>query len=330
MTMQVNGEGVRDYFVENNISTVDSSAKTKLRKNSSLKPYDWEQIDRDSVAVQRDILSASGDLLADSSLQSRQDIRELFARYTTKSAFTQADITQEFETAVSSDKMDYDINQTPIPLASKMSKTGYRSERDYITSDSTIEAITVVSEAVEDLVLGKRTFTAGRPSNFLPTANTQVLGYTIHPDRITYTLTADWTSGTGQAIKADVQNMVSAVRSAGINSSGFVLYVPVEYYNYISSEDYSTQYPNFNILQKILQIGAVSGVRQASRLGANEIVMVRLNRDTVQMGVASQITSVEIPRQHAFSASGLLVFGAMTPMLKPDYDDKLALVHATT
>jgi len=153
-----------------------------------------------------------------------------------------------------------------------------------------------------------------------------IQGYTTASNRNTGSLTADWTTATGEQVKDDVLSMVTAL--VGDNMYGpYWLYVPTDYFvalgdDFKSNSDKTT-------MQRILEIPGVEQVKASSNLtggASGEVVLVQPTRDVVDLVIGAQPTTVQWETEGGM-VSNFKVLSIMIPRIKSDANSQSGIAH---
>lgn len=160
-------------------------------------------------------------------------------------------------------------------------------------------ATRAVTERAEDLLF----------NGALTIEGETIYGYTQYPDRQPYTITAPWTTATGEEIVADCNAMLQRVIDAR-HYGPCVLYIPPTYSEALR-KDYITSIVSDTVLARIyalntvapgpgtrlrpIQMANIVAVRVAPYLADNNVVLVEMRSNTVNLIEGMALQNVELP-----------------------------------
>lgn len=137
-------------------------------------------------------------------------------------------------------------------------------------------------------------------------------GYTNHPNRITGSVTADWTNTGSRDILKDVRAMLAA--ASAYNMEGpYVMYLSNADYEAIT-EDYKANSER-TYMDRILADGRITAIKKSHTITAGEVVMVHMVPEAVQLAVAENIQTIRWSSGDGFLAQ-FKTMGAMVPVVK--------------
>jgi hypothetical protein len=237
----------------------------------------WGVWDREGIEIQREVLSVFNDLSAAVSLP--MPIGKLVHHFQTISDSGEVNVSLDGRSKARTDQPVFVYHGTPLPIVDSTFSFGWRqmeaarSEGFAIDSAGRNNAMYKVAEKLEDLTLnGDAKVVVG---------GAQLYGLLNHPKRNTDTHGFDLNGATGP-------NWLTAVAkaTAALYGDDFyvepTLYVNIVDWKYARETDFSTQYPNKTIAQRVLESG-IAGVVPASKIPANTIVAVVKNRRVLQV-----------------------------------------------
>jgi len=296
-----------------------------LRTNSTLRKDEWKELDQTVVDIARNRLVGVNDLVSRGLVFSLGNgLGTTVLEYEDLSDMEVAQMNMDGATRGPNDRVEFSINYLPLPIVHKDFQISIRvleaSRRLGQPLDTTQAAIASrkVAEKIEEILFtGASTYTFGGGT---------VYGYTDFPGRNTLPLSLAWddSAKTGALILADV----IAMKQASITDSHYgpwILYVPTAYETLLD-EDYSANYPNVTIRDRIKQINGIEDVKVADYLTAANIVLVEMAQETARIVNGLQPTTVE------WQAEGGMIFhfkvmAIMVPQLRADQDGKSGIMH---
>lgn len=244
----------------------------------------WGQWDRDGIEVARDVLAVFNDL---SSLSKAVDLSVLVNHFQTVSDSGQANISLDGIGKAKTDQPVIDYHGTPLPIIDSQMSVGWRQmlmiqrAGGNYTSAGSNNHFRKVAEKLEDITLnGDSTIKVG---------SDQLYGLRNHPERNTDTHGFDLNGASGANWKDAVMGGLEKQHAANFRTPSTV-YLNWNDWFYASATDYSTQYPNKTILQRVSEIANVTFV-PSSKVPANEMLFVCKRRDVVEVLNGMPLTS---------------------------------------
>jgi uncharacterized linocin/CFP29 family protein len=236
---------------------------------------------------------------------------------------TGANIDMDGRTESEGDRVTFDEVGVPIPIIHK----GFGlSERTLLASrqrgeslDTTQLRLTgkIVMEGIEDMLFnGVPNFTV---------AGLNIYGYTTHPNRNTYALTANWVTGAGADIVTDVKAMIQKMLDDK-KYGPYTLYVAKNIMVNLQS-DYSAAKGDNTIVKRILAFEDIKAVRSSDTLAAGQVLLIQMDSETVDLAVAQDIRQLQWS-QHPLETD-FMIFAAMAPRIKADRDGNCGIVHGS-
>lgn len=251
----------------------------RLMANASVLPRDvWGEWDREGIEVARNVLAVFGDLA--SSVGTSIPIGKIVKHFQRISDSGSLNVSLDGRSKARRDQPTRDYVGTPVPIFDSTFAFGWRemmaamSEGEDITGAARRNAMREVLEGLELMAINGR---ADIEYNGIP-----IYGMSNHPERETRSTTNDLSSCTGAEWLADV-NATLALLHANNFRTPATLYVNWDDWFYATQTDYSTQYPNKTIAQRVLENGGVREVIPASNVAADTIFAIIKDRDVVEV-----------------------------------------------
>jgi hypothetical protein len=275
------------------------------------------------IEVARTRLNGIADLQKRGLVKNLGGLGTIISMWERQGDMTGAKIDMDGRTASENDGLTFDEVGVPIPIFHKAWHLGERklmaSRQRGESLDTTQARIAsrIVLESMEDALFN------GIPN--LSVAGLQVYGYTNHPSRNTYTLTANWTSAVGTAIIPDVKAMLQIMLD-DYKWGPYVLYVAKDISVNLES-DYSSAKGEGTIRDRILKFENISDVKTADFLPNGDVLLVQMDSETVDIAVAQDIRNLTWnihPLQTEF-----MVLSAMAPRIKADRNGNCGIVHGS-
>lgn len=298
----------------------------QLTANATLRKDEWISLDEALITVARQRLTVVEDFRAAGLVQNVGGLGTIVSEWETASALTDARATMDGESLVEQDNQAFGLSGVPIPIIQKPFKI---SERQLQASrmrgasldlSTGVEAAQAVARKTEDMLVNG--LSLGKVDGY------SVYGLTNHPSRSTLTLSYDWSDGatTGANIMDDILAMIKKAENDERGYGPYNLYVATDAAFHFR-DDYTSSYSQ-TLMDRVLAIPEISNVRFTDKLATKNAVLVQMDRMTIDLAVASDITNVQWD-----SGSGwthyFQHFAAWAPRLKADYDGHLAVVHGS-
>lgn len=297
--------------------------------NALLEYQEWLDIDRTVLQTLNQRLVGIADLRGNGLVHSLGSIGQTVTMWQTVSEMNEANISMDGIVSGQEDTPEFGTAQVPVPIIHKDWRLNMRrlaaSRRFGESLDVTAAAIAgrLVAEASERMLFG------GAP---IRVDGSTIYGYRTFPARQQITLGTAWPSATPSAIKADVQAMLAAGRANRIYS-GYVLYIPGEWeevldeFFIIGDPSAGVSTPGRTIRDVLLSLSGLERIAVADFLGGtNEAVMVPMNRETVDLAVAQEPTTLSWQAmggmQERFKTMAVWV-----PRLKTDHAGRCGIIH---
>lgn len=311
----INVDG-RTYVVHN------GKAVLSANDNGLLMYDEWKDLDRRVIQIASDRLVGIGDLQARGLTHNLGGLGVTIAQWERLSDMSGADLSMSGVTRGEEDTVEYDNKQVPVPIVHKDFRLNIRrleaSRRFGEALDTTAAEIAsrVVAERSEDMLFAGEAITVD---------GNQIYGYRNHPDINTETMANEW----DQVDTADNENIIEEVskalqkaRDAGFYGP-FYVYVPGKY-EYKLDEDYRDN-DQRTVRQRIMALSGVEQIRVADRLTQDEVVIVNMARETVDLAIAQDITTVQWQNQGGM-VELFKVMACWVPRVKSDFDGNSGIV----
>ena len=293
-----------------------------LRTNDVLRKEDWLLFDRTVVEVARANLIGVADLMnAGLSMDLPNALGTTVVQWEKMSDMTAAEISMSGLSAGERDQTEFSPVNLPIPIVHKDFSLSVRqlsaNNRTGMALDTTqvVVASRRVMDLLEQILFSGASITAGGGTLY---------GYTNFPSRNTGSVTADWTTTTGENILTDVvTKLIPALQNDNFYGP-YVLYVSVSAYtnmlkDFKANSDKST-------LQRVLEVPMITAVRATTQLSGTNVLLVQMTRDVVDMVDGLQPTPV-MWESHGGMMMHFKVMAIMVPRLKADYNGRCGIAH---
>lgn len=292
-----------------------------LRNNSLLRYDEWKRIDARVLQVARERLRIVSDIQAAGLTVDLGGLGVIISEYEKIGDMSAAQQSLAGVTEGEEDLPAYSLTGVPVPITHKDFRINIRqllaSRRGGSPLDTT--AATIAARKVAELL----EYTVFYGSSVQVGATRVVQGLTNFTDRITGSLTAAWTTATGAQILGDVLGMIADANAANFFGP-FYLYLP-QAYEAPLYDDFKTE-SDKTIFQRVLEIGAIAGIRFAGQLTGNNAILVQMTEDVLDMPVGADLQTVEWDSKGGLQVH-YKVMAAMVPRLKSDANGNTGIVH---
>lgn len=293
--------------------------------NASPLPRDvWGEWDRDGIEVQRDVLNVFNDIAASSSMA--MPIGKLVHHFQTISDSGESNISLDGRSKAKTDQPLIEYHGTPLPIIDSTFSFGWRQVAAAQTEGMSLDpaarnnAMRRVAEKMEDLTLnGDSSIVVGGDT---------VYGLRNHPQRNTRTTGVALNGATGVQWVDEIVATLKTLHDANYRAAA-TIYVNWDDWFYAESTDYSTQYPNKTIAQRVREIAGVADVVPASKIPVSEIIAVVKRREVVQVLNGMPMTSRAQTRQNPEDDYNFLVMAAVALEIKYDAASQCGVSHSS-
>lgn len=293
--------------------------------NASPLPRDvWGDWDREGVEVQRDVLSVFNDLAA--SVQTPMPIGKLVHFFQTVSDSGGVNISLDGRSKSKTDQQVINYHGTPLPILDSTFSYGWRQWAAAATEGYALDPAgrrnsnRRVAEKAESLVLD------GDPN--ITVGSDQLYGLRTHPNRNTRATGVTLNGATGAQWVAEVVALLELLHGDEFRQPA-TLYLNWDDWFYAGSNDFSTQYPNKTILQRIMEIPGVGQIVPASRVDASQMIAVIKNREVVQVLSAMPMNTTALFRANPTDDYNFITMMAAALEIKFDATDNCGVAVST-
>lgn len=307
-----------------NVRAQFNASQTTLFGNAAGLPADfWKQIDMNVGLVQRDVLAVFNDLAA--TVMRPVPIGPIQHEFLVASDSTQTHISLDGISDGLEDRTEYANFATPLPIVSRPFSYGWRFAEGMRAKGFAIDlaprdsAMRGIAEDLENLAL------VG--SSKIVVGGNQLYGLRNHPLRNTRTTGVTLNGATGAQILTQITATLKLLHGDNYRVPA-TLYLNWDDWFYMSNTDFSTQYPNKTILQRVMEVAGIASIVPASKVPASEIIAIVKRTDVVQ--VLSALPSAIIPKFRANEHDDYKFVGmaAASVQLRQDFNNQLGLAHS--
>lgn len=253
----------------------------------------WGTWDREAVEIQRDVLSVYNDLAA--SVTMNMSIFKLMHHFQTVSDSGEVNTSLDGRSNAKTDQPVIDYHGTPLPIYDSSFGFGWRqmgaaaSEGYSIDTAASNNSTRKIAEKLEDVMLN------GDAS--ISVAGSTLYGLRNNPNRTTSAIGTTLNGATGAEWVAEFKAFIQSLHAKNFYAP-VTVYLNYSDWFYASVTDYSTQYANKTILQRIMEIPGIAGIVAGSKVPANEMLGVIKRREVLQVLNGMPITTRQLARHN--------------------------------
>lgn len=288
----------------------------QLHGNAAGLPADfWKQIDMNVGMVQRDILAVFNDLAA--SVSQPMPIGIPVSEFLVASDGGQLHVSMDGISDGPADTAEYAHYSSPVPIYSSPFRYGWRAVEGAATKGLSLDmaprdnSLRTVAEGQEDMVLNG--------SSKVVVNGQQLYGLRNHPNRTVSTMGVTLNGATGPQWVAEVTALIESLHAKNFYAP-VTIYLNYSDWFYASNTDFSTQYPNKTILQRVMEIAGIQSVVPGSKVPASEMIGVVKRTDVVQL--LNAMPTAVLPKFRANAHDDYQFVGASAVGLQVRFDFK--------
>lgn len=307
-----------------NPAKLTSMEVNSLVGNASPLPRDvWGVWDREAVEIQRDVLSVFNDIAASATLP--MPIGKLVHHFQTVSDSGNINISLDGRSSAKTDQPLIEYHGTPLPIIDSTFSFGWRqvlaaqTEGFQLDPAARNNANRRVAEKLEDMALNG--------DSKIAVGSDQVYGLRNHPERNTRTTGVTLNGATGVEWNTEVVATLKLLHDANYRAPA-TIYLNWDDWFYASNTDYSTQYPNKTILQRMQEIAGVANFVPASKVPADELIAVVKRREVLQILNGMPITNRPLNRMNPEDDYNFKTLAAAALEIKFDADKQCGVAHS--
>ncbi len=325
---------LRPWMAENGRTYItvmhnDESVNVQVQNaNTSLRQFDWKQIDKAVVKAATPRLKAVKDLRdAGLTYVIPNGMSKTVLQTETMSDLNDASISMDAIHKGPADRPEFEITNLPLPIIHYDFHYSLRQIQASRNGGSPLDTTTAelagrkVAEAAEKLLLGKWS-----PSTYKYGGGT-ITGYTNFADVMTQTITSPTTSGwTGQTLLSELLTARQSSKDA-FHYGPWKLYVGPGWGEYLD-RDWSTEKGSNTIRQRLAVVEGFGEPSELDYLTGYEMLLVQMTSDVVRSVEGMDITTV----QWATDGGMLLHFKTMAivvPQLRSDINNRTGIVYCS-
>lgn len=293
-----------------------------LRTNDVLRKEDWLAFDTTVVDIARSQLIGIADLMAAGlSMPLPNALGTTVVQWEKQGDLSDAELSMSGLSESQKDRLEWTPVNLPIPITHKDFQLSVRNihsnQRTGIPLDTTTAAVAArrVSDLLEKTLFSGAAITAGGGT---------IYGYTNFPARNTGSVTADWTTATGDQIMTDITTKLIPALVADNFYGPYNLYVSVAAYTNMLKDLKAAS--DKSVLGRILEIPLIKAVRPTTQLTGTNVLLVQMTSDVVDIVDGMQPTPV-MWESHGGMMIHFKVMAIMVPRLKSDANGNCGIAH---
>ncbi len=317
-----NGSGISGFGSVAQRLLASNFNVNSLRTNDVLRKEDWLLFDKTVVEVARNSLVGIADLYAAGlAMPLPNALGTTAVQWEKQSDMTDAELGMTGITAGSRDRIEFTPVNLPVPIAFKDFQISARAlnanNRTGMALDTTQVAIATrrVADLLESILFKGATITAGGGT---------IYGYTNFPARNTGSVTADWTTASGDQIVTDIVTKLIPALQADKMYGPYTIYVSIAAYTNMLKDLKAAS--DKSIIQRVLEIPGIKAVRPTTELTGTNVLMIQMTRDVVDIIDGLQPTPV-MWESHGGMMMHFKVMAIQVPRLKSDFNGNCGIAH---
>lgn len=314
----------RRQFNERQRALADAMGSNMIGNALPLPKDVWGEWDREAVEIQREVLSVFNDLAA--SVSQPMPIGKLVHHFQTISDSGNVNISLDGRSRARTDQPVMAYHGTPLPIIDSGFSFGWRqieaarTEGFQLDSGARTNSMYHVAKKLESLALdGDASIVVG---------GAQLYGLRTHPKRSTRSTGVTLNGATGAQWLTEVNATLKLLHDNNFRVPA-TLYVNWDDWFYAGNTDFSTQYPNKTIAQRVRELEGVGQVVPASDVNANEIIAVVKNRRVVQVLNGMPMTTRAQFRANPEDDYNFVTLAASAVEVKYDAKDQCGISHSS-
>lgn len=283
----------------------------------------WGVWDTEAVEIQRDVLQVFNDLAA--SVSFSMPIGKLVHHFQTVTDSGGINISLDGRSKAKTDQPLIEYHGTPLPIIDSTFSYGWRQVESAQTEGISLDpagranSMRRVAEKLEDIALNGDTSIA--------VGDAELYGLRTHPKRSTRTTGVTLNDTTGQNV---LDEFVATVQLLHDNNhrAPATIYVNWDDWFVWSTQQFSTQYPNWTILERVQATPGIASIVPASKVPESELIAVVKRNDVVQVLNGMPMTSRAQFRANPEDDYNFVVMAAAALEIKYDAEEQIGLAHS--
>ena len=281
----------------------------------------------ETIALRRKALVGVADLL-NNGLVRPASLMDLFVRYHNMNGMNDATAAMNPVTG-QLDQTNYTPVLTPLPIIFKDWFIPFRQDGfSYKNNDGASEANRKVMELLEEMLFNG----LDNISIDVGGSAAKLYGYTNSPNTIIETI-SDWKDAANlNKVVTDTVRLLKAMEdqaSISLMNNNVMMYVSSDLSVDPMVNDYNPNYPSNVVIERLRAIPQIMDVKTSPNVPAGSVVLVEMDKRTIEMGVAQDVVNVPWTRTQPMENQRFTTFAAMCPIIKKPREGKTGVLFAT-
>jgi len=305
-------------------TALDAAQNGGLIGNAFALPRDvWQRWETEAVGIQRNVLAVFDDLSG--SLSAPIGIGETVNNFMTVTDSGEVNVSLDGRSSALGDQPVFDYHGTPVPIIDTAFNYGWRqveaarSKGFQLDAAGRANATRKVAERMETLALDG--------DSKIKVGGSQLYGIRTHPKRNTRSTGVTLNGATGVQWLAEVIALVKLLHADNFRVAP-TLYLNWDDWFYAQNTDYSTNYPNKSIAQRVQEIG-IASVVPASKVSADEMIAVVKSREVIQVLNAMPPSTIAKFRANMTDDYAFTRMAATAVEVRYDSEDNCGIAHSS-
>ncbi|WP_299311881.1 major capsid protein [uncultured Halomonas sp.] len=314
-----------NYDLPTDPSKLTAMQVNGLIGNASPLPKEvWGIWDREAVEVQRDVLAVFNDIAAASTMS--MPVGKLVHHFQTVSDSGNINISLDGRSMAKTDQPLIEYHGTPLPIIDSTFSFGWRqvlaaqTEGYQLDNTARMNAMRRVAEKLEDLALNG--------DSAIKVGSDELYGLRTHPERNTRSTGVALNGATGAQWVEEVVATLKLLHDQNYRVPA-TLYINWDDWFYASNTDFSAQYPNKSILQRVQEIAGIESIVPASKVPASEIIAVVKRREVIQVLNGMPLTTRQLDRRNPEDDYNFRTMAAAALEVKFDAEGQCGVAHSS-
>ena len=298
---------------------------TSLIGNATSLPRDvWGEWDREGVEIQREDMTVFNTLAA--SVSFPIDIGNMIHYFQQISDSGSANVSLDGRSKATTDQQTYDYVGTPLPITDSTFSYGWRqvaaaaSKGFQLDPAGRSNAMHKVSRKLESITLDG--------DSSIVVSGMPLYGLRTHPKRETRATGQALNGATGVQWMADIKATLKLLHDNNFRVP-VTLFVNWSDWFYASTTDYSAEYANKTIAQRIREIEGIAEVVPSTSVAASQLIAVVKNRSVLQVLNGMPMTTRAQFRANPEDDYNFVTMAAAALEIKYDKTDQCGVAVST-
>jgi len=296
--------------------------------NTTLRQYDWKQIDKAVIGASKPRLKAVADLRSRGLTYTIPNgMAKTVLQTETMTDINDAEISMDALHKGPTDRPEFEITNLPLPIIHYDFHYSLREVMASRQGGTPLDTTTAelagrkVAEAAEKLLLGKWS-----PATYTYGGGT-ITGYTNFGDVLTQTITSPATSGW---VGSTLLNELLTARQSSMDAYHYgpwVLYTAPAWDKYLD-RDWSSAKGDNTIRERVAKLNGIESIQTLDYLTGYEMLLVQMTSNVVRLVEGMDITTVQWESNGGFLLN-YKVMAIIVPQLRADINSRTGVVYCS-